>query len=144
MSEKTTQARIQVHLTRIQTRSINAGDSCNSKTWIQGPCNTMMPKPVPQGEDHAALVGNEFPGSTQGVATAITHGHGGFLQLAVIRRRDSVDCCLLGSRLGSSSKTSDFAVPRLNSHLQDCYYRFCCFKPGPRDERTLERFQSRY
>ena len=49
-----------------------------------------MSKPVPQADDHTALVVNESPGSTEGVITAITHGYGGFLQLDVIRRRDSV------------------------------------------------------
>ena len=79
----------------------------------------MMPETVPQSDDHAALIVNEFPSSTQDVITAITHVHGGFLQLAVIRRRDSVDGCSLGSRLGwSTSKTRTLAVARLDRHLQ--------------------------
>ena len=60
----------------------------------------MMPETVPQSDDHAALIVNESPGSTQGVVTAITHGHGNFLQLTIIRRRDAVDSGLLVSRLG--------------------------------------------
>ena len=79
----------------------------------------MVPKAVPQSDDHAALIVNEFPSSTQDVITAITHVHGGFLQLAVIRRRDSMDSGLLGSRLGeSTSKMRNFAVPRLDGQLQ--------------------------
>ena len=78
-----------------------------------------MPKPVPQDDYNAALVVNETLGSTQGVITAIAHSHGSYLQLEVIRRRDSVDGCLLGSRLGwSTSKTRNLAFARLDRHLQ--------------------------
>ena len=78
-----------------------------------------MPKPVPQDDYNAALVVNETLGSTQGVITAIAHSHGSYLQLEVIRRRDSVDGYLLGSRLGeSTSTTSNFTVARLDRHLQ--------------------------
>ena len=59
-----------------------------------------MPKLVPQSDDHAALVVNESPGSMQGVITAMTNIYGCFLELEVIRRGDSVDRCLLGSKLG--------------------------------------------
>lgn len=88
----------------------------------------MMLKHVPQAGDHAALIVDESPVSTQGVITAITHIHGSFLQLEIIHRRDSMDGCLLGSRIGgSTSYTSGSAIPRLDCQLQaadDLFRRF--------------------
>ena len=79
----------------------------------------MLPKLVPQADDDAALGFDESPFSTQGVTIAITHGIGGFLQLAVILCRDSVNRCLLGLRLGeSTSKSSGFEISRLDFHMQ--------------------------
>ena len=48
--------------------------------------SSMITKPVPHADNHVALVHNESQGSTRDVITAITHGHGSFLQLEVIRR----------------------------------------------------------
>ena len=74
-----------------------------------------MAESVPQVADYATLVFNKSPSRVQGVVTAITHVHGSFSQLAIIRRRDSVDSGLLGSKLGeSTSETREFAVMRLD------------------------------
>ena len=65
------------------------------------------------------MVIDESPGSTQSLITAITHDHGGRVQLADIRRRDAMDSCLLGSRPGeSTSMTRDLTVSQLDHHLQ--------------------------
>ena len=78
-----------------------------------------MAESVPQVADYATLVFNKSPSRVQGVVTAITHVHGSFSQLAIIRRRDSMDSGLLGSRLGEpTSKMRNFAVPLLDGQLQ--------------------------
>ena len=97
------------------TRSVDAGDSRSSKNWIKGPRNTMMTESFLQDVDYVTLVFNESPNGAQGVVAAIAHDHGSFLKLAIIRRRDSVDSGLLGSKLGeSTSETREFAVMRLD------------------------------
>ena len=78
-----------------------------------------MPKHVPQAGDFVTLVFNSSPSSFQGVVAAITHDHGSFLQLAILRRRVSIDSGLLSSRLGkSTSKTRNLAIPRLDGQWQ--------------------------
>ena len=88
----------------------------------------MMLKPVQQADDNAAQVVNRASVIMQVVIIAIAQNHSGFLQLAVIRCRDFVDNCLLGSILGeSTSESRGFAIPRLDRHLQYGYnllYRF--------------------
>ena len=86
-----------------------ADDSRSRYTGIKKPWDTTMPKPIPQANDNSAMVVNEALGSTQGVITAITHCHGGFIQMVEKRRCYLVCECLLGSRLGESiSKTGNF------------------------------------
>ena len=60
----------------------------------------MMPETAPQAADYARLVYNGSPSRSKGLVAAIAHGIGAFLQLAMIRRRESVDSGLLESRLG--------------------------------------------
>ena len=62
-----------------------------------------MPQTVAQADYHVELVVDESSGSTQCAMTTITHNHGSCLELAVIRRRDSMESCFMGSRLGEST-----------------------------------------
>ena len=80
----------------------------------------MISRPVPLADDHAALVHNASQGSTRDVITTITHVHGGFLQLAVIRRIRNYTLAGLETRriVVDTSKSSDFVTSRLDRYLQ--------------------------
>ena len=62
-----------------------------------------MSNPVPQTKHDAAVVIYESPGSKYSVITAVEDVHGGRIQVEVIRLREAMDSCLLGSILGEST-----------------------------------------